>query len=110
MCAKKIFLKIAMNVFHIVKKVNVQKTVVKEYYSTLALGHETNFLYTLLPYDSHSEMNFIAEIFNRFTSSIIPFKNILKEGMEFISLIFHIIFVSLVWQTIVAVKRHTQRS
>jgi len=29
--------------------------------------------------------------------------------MEFVSLIFYIIYASLIWQTIVAVKRHTKR-
>jgi len=78
-------------------------------YSILVLGHENNWLYTALPVEVNNTIGFIADILNGGASNIIPFKNILKEGMEFVSLIFYIIFASLIWQTIVAVKRHTRR-
>lgn len=78
-------------------------------YSILVLGHEKNWLYTALPVEANNTIGFIADILNGGASNIIPFKNILKEGMEFVSLIFYIIFASLIWQTIVAVKRHTRR-
>ena len=46
---------------------------------------------------------------NLFARCILPFKNMLKEGKEFITLFFHIILGTLIWQTIVAIKRHTKR-
>ncbi|HCR4429762.1 TPA: hypothetical protein OOG93_002485 [Morganella morganii] len=77
-------------------------------YYLLILGHESNLLYKLLPF-GHQEINGVSNFFNGVSASIIPFKNLLREGMEFVSLLFYIIFASLIWQTVVAVKRHTRR-
>lgn len=38
-----------------------------------------------------------------------PFKDALVPGMEAVSVIFYIILSTLIWQTIVAVKRYTKR-
>ncbi|EOU3146126.1 hypothetical protein AB8884_06415 [Yersinia enterocolitica] len=78
------------------------------FYYLLTLGHDSNLLYTLIP-SANEKIKLISNIFNGIASSIIPFKSLLREGMEFISLLFYIIFASLIWQTIVAVKRHTRR-
>ncbi|EKN5934533.1 hypothetical protein DVQ16_19505, partial [Yersinia enterocolitica] len=78
------------------------------FYYLLTLGHDSNLLYTLIP-SENEKIKLISNIFNGIASSIIPFKSLLREGMEFISLLFYIIFASLIWQTIVAVKRHTRR-
>ncbi|MEL4204979.1 hypothetical protein C9E85_16040 [Plesiomonas shigelloides] len=77
-------------------------------YSLIVLGHEANLLYNLVP-SANKAISSISRILNGIVSNIIPFKKMLREGMEFISLIFYIIFASLIWQTIVAVKRHTRR-
>lgn len=46
---------------------------------------------------------------NCLASGMIPFKGFLTNGMELLSLFFYIIFAVLVWQTVVALKRHTRR-
>lgn len=48
---------------------------------------------------------------NSMAKNFLPFSRFLasKDGMEFISLLFYIWFAVLIWQIIVAVKRHTQR-
>lgn len=46
---------------------------------------------------------------NCLASGMIPFKGFLTNGMELFSLVFYIIFAVLVWQTVVALKRHTRR-
>ncbi|SFB80035.1 hypothetical protein SAMN05660443_0207 [Marinospirillum celere] len=46
---------------------------------------------------------------NCLASGMIPFKDFLTQGMELLSLLFYLIFAVLVWQTVVALKRHTRR-
>lgn len=48
---------------------------------------------------------------NNFAKNFLPFSRFLvgRSGIEFISLLFYILFAVLTWQIIVAVKRHTQR-
>lgn len=46
---------------------------------------------------------------NCLASGMIPFKDFLTSGMELLSLIFYVIFAVLVWQIVVALKRHTRR-
>ena len=46
---------------------------------------------------------------NSGAKNILPFGKFLKENLEFISLLFYILFTSLIWQTIVAIKRHTKK-
>lgn len=46
---------------------------------------------------------------NEMASNIKPFQRFLVEGMEFVSLIFYIIFIALIYQTVVALKRHVRR-
>lgn len=48
---------------------------------------------------------------NNFARSFLPLSRFLvgRSGIEFISLLFYILFAVLTWQIIVAVKRHTQR-
>lgn len=74
----------------------------------LILGHEGNLLYNLVP-SANEAISSVSNVLNGIAANIIPFKKLLREGMEFTSLVFYIIFASLIWQTIVAVKRHTQR-
>ena len=77
-------------------------------YYLLMLGYENNTLYKIVP-SCNKIISAIAYFFNELASSILPFKRFLTEGMEFVSLIFYIIYAILIWQIIVAVKRHTKR-
>lgn len=77
-------------------------------YYLLILGHENNLLYNIVP-SANEIISSVSNILNGIAANIIPFKKLLREGMEFISLVFYVIFASLIWQTIVAVKRHTRR-
>ncbi len=77
-------------------------------YYFLILSYENNFLYKIIP-SANDYINWISTKLNSLASNVIPFAKVLKKGMEFISLIFYVIFASLIWQTIMAVKRHTKR-
>lgn len=57
------------------------------------------------------QLNSFVGLLNDIAAKIIPFQGIADKGkgIEFITLIFHIIFGILLWQTITAVKRHTRR-
>ena len=78
------------------------------FYYLLILGYENNVLYEIHPVVS-KVFSMASECLNNVSKNILPFQKILKDGMEFVSLVFHIVFAVLVWQTIVAVKRHTIR-
>ncbi|CAH1385426.1 hypothetical protein [Candidatus Nitrotoga sp. M5] len=77
-------------------------------YYILILGYEQNVVYEIHP-GINGVLNIFSSILNRVAVNILPFSKFLKEGMEFISLIFYIVYASLIWQTLVAVKRHTRR-
>lgn len=82
------------------------------FYSGLIYAQENNYLdfvYKIFPSLLNTVISGIVQFFNEIAKNIIPFKSFAKEGMEFLSLIFYIIFASLTWQTIVAFKRHTKR-
>jgi len=51
----------------------------------------------------------VINAFDSFAKNILPFKKFLKEGMEFISLLFLIIYSTLIYNLIIAVKRITKR-
>lgn len=77
-------------------------------FSLLSLGQEKNILYKIYP-PANDIIRFISSLFNGFASGFLPFKQFLRTDMEFISLIFYIIFGILIWQTIIAVKRLIKR-
>ena len=77
-------------------------------YYLLILGYENNILYEIHP-SINGALEKISSFVNNVSKNISPFSKILKAGMEFVSLVFYIIFASLIWQTLVAVKRHTRR-
>ncbi len=77
-------------------------------YYLLILGHESNLLYNLVP-SANEAISSVSSVLNGIAANIIPLKKLLREGMEFTSLVFYVIFASLIWQTIVALKRHTRR-
>ncbi|ALF59452.1 hypothetical protein [Psychrobacter urativorans] len=65
-----------------------------------------NYNYFLHPY-----FNTLSVYANSAARNFLPFSRFLesKSGFEFISLLFYIWFAILIWQIVVAVKRHTQR-
>lgn len=77
-------------------------------YYLLVLGHKNNLLYKICT-DFNGILTRVSGIFNGMSKSILPISRFLTDGMEFISLIFYIIFASLIWQTLIAIKRHTKR-
>ncbi|MCP5061603.1 MAG: hypothetical protein GY936_03960 [Ignavibacteriae bacterium] len=77
-------------------------------YYLLILGYENNILYEIHP-SINGTLEKISSFVNNVSKNILPFSKLLKSGMEFVSLVFYIIFASLIWQTLVAVKRHTRR-
>ncbi len=82
--------------------------VISVLYYLLILGYEKNILYMIHP-DINGALKTVSATLNRVAVNILPFSKFLKEGMECISLIFYIVYASLIWQTLVAVKRHTRR-
>lgn len=52
----------------------------------------------------------VYSILNDLAKNIVPFARFLKSGMEFISLVFYVLFAVLIWQTIASVKMHTKRN
>lgn len=74
----------------------------------LVIGHEKNLLYKVLP-TYNQEIAAATGYLNSIASYALPFKQFLLPGMELISLVFYIIIISLVWQAVNALKRHTKR-
>lgn len=77
-------------------------------YALIIYGYENNTLYEIYP-SANDYISYVTTKLNFVAKSALPFKSILKEGMELISIIFYAIMASLVWLIIVAVKRHTKR-
>jgi len=77
-------------------------------YLTLIKGYENNWLYSIYP-KANAWIAATTGFFNNVAKAFLPFERLLKEGMELVSLVFYVVFASLVWQTIIAVKRHTRR-
>jgi hypothetical protein len=77
-------------------------------YYLLECGYEHNLLYEIYPPANNWIQN-TSNVFNGIAKAVLPISKFMKKGMEFVSLIFYIINASLIWQTIVAVKRHTRR-
>jgi uncharacterized protein YjbI with pentapeptide repeats len=74
----------------------------------LTIGYKENYLYLVFPKVNHILIP-IFNCLNSFAKSIIPFNKILVEGMEFSSILFYILFSSLFWLIILAIKRTTKR-
>jgi hypothetical protein len=79
------------------------------FYYFLVLGYKYNVLYLLFDNDTNECIDWFAKQVNLFAKGIPPYGKLLKEGMEFVTLLFHIIFLTCTWQFIVAVKRRTKR-
>lgn len=76
-------------------------------FSLLQLGHENQWLYGMHP-QLDDFLATTANFFNRFALGMLPFAKLFSKGIEFFSLLFAIMFSVLIWQTVVAVKRHTR--
>ena len=77
-------------------------------YALIIYGYDNDTLYKIYP-PANDYVSYVTTKINFVAKSALPFKNILKEGMELISIFFYIIMASLVWLTVVAIKRHTKR-
>lgn len=69
---------------------------------------QTFSLKELFP-NNHQEIQSIINDMNSFAKNIIPYQKFLKVGMEFISLIFLLLYTVFIYHFIVAVKRRTKR-
>lgn len=77
-------------------------------YTGLVVGYEKGLLYHIYV-PANDTIDRGSYWLNCFASNLLPFNKFLKSGMEFVSLIFYIVFVTLVWQIVIAVKRHVRR-
>ena len=77
-------------------------------FDLLVIGYEKNLLYKVVPI-YNQEIAAVTGFLNSIASYALPFKKFLLPGMELISLVFYIIIISLVWQAVNALKRHTKR-
>lgn len=77
-------------------------------FAGIQYGHQHNWLYHLFP-QGNEAMALIATLLNAMATSLKIFKPIMISGMEFVSLLFAVLFSVLIWLTIVAIKRHTRR-
>jgi len=77
-------------------------------YQFILYGYEKNWLYEIYT-PANQYVQIILDFFNNMVKNILPIAKFLKKDLEFISLIFYIIFSVLTWQTIVSIKRHTKR-
>ena len=80
-------------------------------YTAIIYWHHSFFTETKNIYFWHPNFDYLSIKANDFAKNFLPFSRFLagRNGIEFISLIFYIWFAILIWQIIVAVKRHTQR-
>lgn len=78
-------------------------------YTTLLYLHDWYF--DNFDYFIWGKLEWIWIFLNDIAKNLLPFSRFLesKSGFEFISLFFYIWFGILIWQIVVAVKRHTQR-
>lgn len=77
-------------------------------YMLVLYGYEENILYKIYePVNIYIKP--VIDVINNMTKNILPFGKFLKNDLEFVSLIFYIIFSTLIWQTIVSIKRYTKR-
>ena len=77
-------------------------------YNLIIYGHEQNWLYKIYP-SADCYIQFFTNSLNNMTKNILPFAKFLKKDLEFISLLFYVIFSILIWQIIISVKKHTKR-
>jgi hypothetical protein len=74
----------------------------------LTVKQKENYLYSLYP-SANGAIENISDFLNDVAAGVIPFKQFLHPGMEFVSLIFYVGFAVLIWQVIVSLKRLIRR-
>jgi len=77
-------------------------------FSLIISAHRNNILYKICS-PMNNYINYIACLFNALARSLTFMERYMQKGMEFISLIFYIIFTSLTWLIILAIKRKARR-
>ena len=77
-------------------------------YKWVIAGYNNETLYKIYP-PLNGAISNTADFLNSMIRNIPHFSKVLKSGMESVSLVFYLIFVVLIWQTVVAVKRHVRR-
>lgn len=74
----------------------------------LIYGLKQNWLYEIsMPLNS--AFSRVAGILNGFARGFTPLNRLMVPGMEFLSMVSAVLFSILIWQMIVAIKRHTRR-
>ncbi len=77
-------------------------------FSSLYYAFNERWLYKIAP-DYNMYFQSFSNFINGFAKGLIPFSKFFVAGMEFISLVFYVVNLILIWQIVVAVKRHTRR-
>lgn len=77
-------------------------------FSSLYYAFNERWLYRIAP-DYNIYFESISAFINGLAKGLIPFSKFFVPGMEFISLLFYVVNLTLIWQIVVAVKRHTKR-
>lgn len=77
-------------------------------FALLVYGHQQDWLYQIAP-DYNDTISAVSSFFNRWAAGLVVFKSLMIKGMEFLSLMFGILFSILIWLTITSIKRHTKR-
>lgn len=77
-------------------------------FTLLRYAHQANWLYRVyLP--ANDILAAVAAGLNAFARSLIIFKPLMVNGMEMLSLLFGLLFSTLTWQAVVAMRRHTRK-
>jgi len=76
---------------------------------TLTLDFAETFTIKEFFPNNYQQIQSIINSMNNFAKNIIPYQKFLKEGMEFVSLIFLLFYTVFIYHFIVAVKRRTKR-
>lgn len=77
-------------------------------FASLFYTYTHNFLYRIAP-EYNEYIQSASNFFNGWAYGYLPFSKFFVTGMELVSLFFYLINLILLWQIVVAVKRHTKR-
>ncbi|ELA8137717.1 hypothetical protein RGL53_004541 [Vibrio parahaemolyticus] len=78
-------------------------------FQAIIFSYENNYLYKIYP-DFNSQISSVVGFFNNVAISFMPFSKFLHKGIEFISLLFYIMYATLIWQLVVSIKSHTRKN
>lgn len=77
-------------------------------FASLFYAYTNNFLYRIAP-EYNEYIQSASNFFNGWAHGYLPFSKFFVTGMESLSLFFYLVNLILLWQIVVAVKRHTKR-